>query len=509
MRSGLDLPALARALGLADWGDISFQSAPQLDLAARMDFGGAGGRSDSMFQVVGQARLGKFTFRKVQFRELSAAVSWDGRRWAARDMVLRDASGGELRGDMQQDYDAAGDGDFRAGLTSTLKPELLAPMLSSDVQARLALIKCLDSPRVTLSARGSSPGIDTLSVGGELTLERTSYRGVEARAAAARFRYKGRVLSVDSFEITRAEGTASGGLVFDLRNDTVQVQQVRATVFPAEVTLWVDPAILPEVKPYRFGKRPPSLLIDGIFDRRPNGTRTRLNVTVDAPGGMDYTFCGRELHFGETRGKMLFTDDRLKLSDTRAELFGGTVTGEADISILKARPGHTASIQLEGVNFARLSKLYFDYDDSEGRLDGTFKFTGRGDDGRTMRGDGEVTVTEGNVFAIPFLGPLSEILNKVFPRLGYNRAHKASMSFGIADGVITTKNFLVAGRGFSMIGGGRIWFIDDRMDFDVRINAQGLPGVFIFPLSKLLEYRANSKFSKPEWRPKALQGARQ
>jgi hypothetical protein len=55
-----------------------------------------------------------------------------------------------------------------------------------------------------------------------------------------------------------------------------------------------------------------------------------------------------------------------------------------------------------------------------------------------------------------------------------------------------------------MIGGGRIWFLDDKMDFDMRINAQGLPGVLLFPVSKLMEYRANSKFSKPEWRPKAL-----
>ena len=121
-----------------------------------------------------------------------------------------------------------------------------------------------------------------------------------------------------------------------------------------------------------------------------------------------------------------------------------------------------------------------------------------------MRGEGELTVTDGNVFAIPFLGPFSEILTKVFPGVGYNRAHKASASFGIADGIITTKNFLISGKEFSMLGGGRIWFLDDRMDFDIRINAQGLPGAIFLPVSKLLEYRTVSKFSKPEWRPKII-----
>ena len=504
VRSGLDLPALTRAFALADTGDFTFQSAPQLDLTARMELGDTAVGSRTKYQVLGQARLGKFTFRKVQFQDLNAAVSWDGRRWAARDVVLRHASGGEIRGDAQQDFDAAGNGDFRIGLTSNLKPQVLATMLGPEAAARLALIKLFDAPRLTLSARGASPDLDTISAAGELRLGRTSYRGVEAKSASTRFRYKGRVLSLDSFDVARTEGGASGGLAFDFEHRTVQIKQVRSTVFPVEVVMWVDPGILPEIKPYRFGKTPPSLVIDGILDTRKGGTRTRLTVVADAPAGMDYTFAGKELRLGDVKGRLFFTDERLKLSETRAELFGGRLIGNADISLLKAKPGHTATVQLSGVNFAKLSKLYFDYDESEGKIDGTYTFTGRGDEARTMRGEGELTVTDGNVFAIPFLGPFSEILAKVFPGVGYNRAHKASASFGIADGIITTKNFLIAGKEFSMLGGGRIWFLEDKMDFDIRINAQGFPGTIFLPVSKLLEYRSVSKFSKPEWRPKII-----
>jgi hypothetical protein len=180
------------------------------------------------------------------------------------------------------------------------------------------------------------------------------------------------------------------------------------------------------------------------------------------------------------------------------------VTGNGDISLLKAKPGHVAELQFADVDFTSLTKLYFDYDEAHGKMSGTYRFTGAGDDGRTMRGEGDMVVTDGNVFAIPFLGPFSEILNKIVPRMGYSRARKASASFTVADGLITTKNFLIEGRGFSMIGGGKIWFLDDRMDFDIRINAQGLPGVLLFPVSKLTEFRALSKFSKPEWRPKVL-----
>jgi len=42
------------------------------------------------------------------------------------------------------------------------------------------------------------------------------------------------------------------------------------------------------------------------------------------------------------------------------------------------------------------------------------------------------------------------------------------------------------------------------MDFDMRINAQGLPGVLLFPVSKLFEYTSDEKLSKPTWRPKVV-----
>ena len=34
--------------------------------------------------------------------------------------------------------------------------------------------------------------------------------------------------------------------------------------------------------------------------------------------------------------------------------------------------------------------------------------------------------------------------------------------------------------------------------------AQGLPGVLLFPVSKLFEYTADQKLSKPIWRPKIV-----
>ena len=152
----------------------------------------------------------------------------------------------------------------------------------------------------------------------------------------------------------------------------------------------------------------------------------------------------------------------------------------------------------------RITKLYFDYDDSRGRLNGRYGFTGRGNDPRTMEGRGQLTVDNGNVFAIPFLGPLSGILDGITPGMGHDVARRAEARFTISNGVIATDDLVVQGNGFSMIGKGKLFFLDDKMDFDMRINAQGLPGVLLFPVSKLFEYTADQKLSKPVWRLKIV-----
>ena len=96
------------------------------------------------------------------------------------------------------------------------------------------------------------------------------------------------------------------------------------------------------------------------------------------------------------------------------------------------------------------------------------------------------------------------MLNTVLPGVGYDIAHEARASFRLSKGVIDTSDFLVKGRGFSMLGEGKLYFLDDKIDFNVRINAQGVPGAILFPVSKLFEYSGEGSLSKPVWRPKRL-----
>jgi hypothetical protein len=218
---------------------------------------------------------------------------------------------------------------------------------------------------------------------------------------------------------------------------------------------------------------------------------------------MDYVFLGKTLPFDHISARLLFTRDRLQINDVRGALLAGTLRGNTDISLAPNDAHYRASISVSEINFPRLTDLYYNYKTAEGVLSATYDFTGVGSDSRAMHGRGRVEVSNGNVFAIPIFGPLSGILNHIVPGSGYSIAHKATANLNIENGIIHTDDFEAASALFSMLGHGDIHFLDDKLDFSLRLNMKG-PGVLLTPVYKLFEYAGEGSLKKPDWHPKVF-----
>jgi len=212
-------------------------------------------------------------------------------------------------------------------------------------------------------------------------------------------------------------------------------------------------------------------------------------------------FLGKTLPFERVSAKLIFTNDRLQIVDLGGNIFAGTVRGSSDMSLARGDPHYHAKIFVERVDFPRLTDLYFDYKTAQGKLRGQYDFTGLGSDSKTMRGNGKIEVTDGDVFAIPVFGPLSGILNGMLPGSGYSIARKATSTFTIKDGTIHTDDFEAQGKLFSLLGHGDIHFLDDKLDFEVRMDMHGA-GMLLAPVYKLFEYAGEGSLKKPDWHPK-------
>jgi AsmA-like C-terminal region len=489
-RSSLDLKTLLDAVESgAALTDATFNSPPVIDISGSANFSG----DHPQVKLIGHAAVDNVAFKNLPLSECRMEFSWDGERTWLRDIRIRHPTG-DLRAELFEAPD-----EFRLNIDGPLAPGELRPFVSTEIQEFLSQWECSRPPVIQLAIRGKDRNPESWRGDGNISLDRTRFRGQWMNGATSKVHFADGAVSYEDFRIVRDEGVGTGNFTYDFAKHEVRVSNIRVNVRPTEVAVWIDPDLPKNVAPYKF-HQPPAITASGVYQFR-GQKGTRLEINVEAPSGMDYVFLGKTLPFHKIAGRLLFTNDRLQIADLQGNLFSGKVHGTADISLAHGDPHYHAKLEVEGADFPRLTDLYYNYKTAHGRLSGSYEFSGLGDNARTMQGSGQVNVADGDVFAIPVFGPLSGILGAIIPGAGYSIARNATSDFTVQKGVIHTENFEVAGRLFSMLGSGDIYFLDDKLDFDVRIDPKG-PGALLAPVYKLFEYKGEGSLKNPDWHPK-------
>lgn len=478
---------------IKELNDLTLRRPPALVARASLDFTT---RPLKKF-VSGSVALRDFDFRGVPCESFASDFAWDGVRVFVRGAELH-ASDGSARIDAL----VAEDG-VRIKAEGSMMPHGFAPALDKKTQDMLAEMEFADIPSMRITLRGPSLDFRLLKGTGELTLGRTAMRGVWIDSVKSAFEVAEGAITYRDFLLRGSgNGRGTGTFTYDFAGQQVRLKDIVSTINPVEAMMWVDPRIAETLRPYRFRANPSVRGGGTIFMKQP--TKNNLSIQVESAKGLDYDLFHKTLHLGKTSATVDVIGTTVKARVHEAELMGGKIQVNADISIDPKKPVFGAEVSLFDVDFARLSKLYFGYEGSEGEVSGQFSFQAPLKRPSSMVGKGTVRVEDGNVFAIPVLGPLSEIINKILPGAGYETARLATADFSIAEEKIHTKNFAIEGVGFTLLGEGDIYFMTDQMDMSVRINARGMPGLVLFPVSKLFEYVSTGTISKPEWRPKII-----
>lgn len=471
---------------------LKFFEAPQIDASGKIGFSSQSPR----YHAMGSARFGKFAYQGVAFDSLSVDFAARDGQIFARDLRLA-ASKGELTADILY-----APGDFRLRLDNTIAPTVFAPIMGPKEREFLKLMEFRDPPSLQIEVRGTKPHFDFISGSGYLTLGRTALRGSWLDWGKTKIEIADRAVIYRDLSLGSGSGVGTGTFIYDFGRQQAVLENVHSTLDPVEVLMWADPKIAETVKPYRF-RANPDIRANGHVHLK-NIHDNNLDLKVVADGGMDYDLLGRSLKFGRVLADVDISNGKVNADVKSAKLMGGDLGVKAVVSIDPQNPTFGADVDIRRVNFAQLTKLYFNYDDSLGVGSGRFKFTSRFGEDDKLVGSGNFKVEDGHVFAIPILGPLSDIINRIIPGAGFQTARLATADFTVADGRINTKNLQIQGAGFSLLGRGDIFYTRDRMDMSVRINARGIPGIVLFPVSKLFEYVSTGSASKPEWRPKII-----
>ncbi|MBE2205203.1 MAG: hypothetical protein IAE94_12790 [Chthoniobacterales bacterium] len=472
--------------------DLTFSKPPQVEARLLVE----GMNAHPQIRVTGMVLASKVLLKGTEFRDVGGQISWKDNLLYARDVRFR-AGRGKFSGQLW-----VAPGDFRLNAKNSITPDSLLPLFDAKTREFLSKMEFDDLPDITVALHGTKPDFDNIRGRGHLRLGRTAMRGAWLDSAESDFEIGDRCVTYHDFLIKTGGGRGTGSFAYDVGRQEARLNNIRSTLVPVDVLMWIDPKIADAVRPYRF-RAPPSATIEGKVHLK-DPTKNNLAVRLEAAEGLDYDLLDRTLRFGRTSALVNVVGSKVHADVRKAALMGGDMALKAIVSIDSKDPSFGADVKLSRVNFARLTKLYFDYDDSKGVMSGNYKFQARLGEENLMRGSGSIRVEDGNVFAIPILGPFSEILRSILPGVGYETARLATADFTVANEIINTKNLVIEGLGFSMFGAGDIHFMTSRLDMSMRLNARGIPGIVFYPVSKLLEYVSTGTVNDPAWRPKII-----
>ncbi len=471
---------------------VEFVDQPEIDAEATMS------RTDEGIEVkvTGDLVAGAFRVKDVAAERLTASFTWQGPRLYVQDLLLK-LQTGELRANV-----LSAPGDFRIQLESGAVPTEIVSLLGPKERELIEQMEFRDPPSVAVSLSGPKPDFKALSGTGRMEIGRTAMRGAWMDFGTADLVFADQAVRYDNITLGRGEQRGSGSFTYDFGRQLVRLEKIVSNLMPVDVLLWVDPRVAKTVSDYRF-RGPPNATADGvIYMKEPD--KNGLAVEVSAPAGVDYDLLNRTLRFGATQATVKFRGQEVVADVTRAALYGGNVSVKATISSDPKNPVFSTDLRLDRIDFPALTKLYFGYERSKGVVSGSYAFKARMRDEASMVGTGAIRVEDGHVLAIPVFGPLSDIISTIIPGAGHESARLATADFTIARQRITTSNLEIQGAGFTLYGEGDVAFPSGALDLAVRINARGLPGLVLFPVSKLFEYVSTGTVSEPEWRPKLV-----
>jgi len=437
-----------------------------------------------------------FTFNGASFDRLSIPIAYDGNRLLIPGLKIAGQAGNV---DLEFFFDGTKDTPTLNGkITSNLDPTILKGVFGEGMDNFLGSCSFQEGgPEIEATATGSALKTDAWIVKGKVTAGKFVYKTAAFDAAASDFTFADSKLNLPDLEVHRTEGSGAGGIIYDFRNRSVELHNLVTQVNVQEVAPVMGPKFTEYTKPYQFA-RPPVIRANGKVDLQSEkkDLDTDLVVEVEGKSPMEWMLFHVPYSFDSPNGTLTFKNRRMTVNMHKCGFYDGDLSGVIDMNLRENPADYTLDLNLGKVNFKKFMVRTWHYDKSSGELTVQSHLTGKIGLMETMTGGGEVKIDNGDITQIPFLGALT-------PQIpGFSVADAAHGHFTAAKGVIHTDDMNISSEIFALIGDGSYNFMTDRLNLDMRVTANAIFGIPLYPLSKIFEFHADGTMKNPNWQSK-------
>jgi uncharacterized protein involved in outer membrane biogenesis len=437
-----------------------------------------------------------FTFNGAFFDRLTIPIAYDGRRLLIPGLRIAGQAGNV---DLEFYFDGTqATPRLNGKIVSSLDPTILKGVFGPGMDNFLGSCAFQNGgPKIEATATGSALKTDAWTVKGKLSADKFVYKTAAFDAATSDFTFADSKLDLPNLEVHRPEGSGAGGIIYDFKNRWVELHNVVTQVNVQEVAPVMGPKFTEYTKPYHFS-RPPLVRSNGKVDLQSEKKEldTDLTVEVEGKSPMEWTLFHVPYSFDDPDGTLVFKNRRLTVDMKQCGFYEGNLAGILDMDLRENPAAYVMDLNLTKVNFKKFMVRTWHYEKSTGELTAQAHLTGSIGKTDSMAGSGEVKIDNGDITAIPFLGTLTPLIP------GFSVADAAHGHFTVAGGVIHTEDMNISSELFALIGNGNYNFTDDRLDLDMRVNANAIFGIPLYPLSKIFEFHANGTMKNPDWQSK-------
>jgi hypothetical protein len=437
-----------------------------------------------------------FTFNGTNFERLSIPIAYDGKRLLIPGLKMA-GSAGDV--DLEFFFDSTRDTPSLNGkIASSLDPTILKGVFGEGMDKFLSSCSfAAGGPKIEATATGNALKTDAWTVKGKMNAEKFVYKTAAFDAATSDFTFADSKLNLPNLEVHRPEGSGSGGIVYDFKNRNVELHNMVTQVNVQEVAPVMGPKFTEYTKPYHFD-RPPLVHANGKvdLDSEKHDLDTDLTVEIDGKSAMDWTIFHVPYSYDNPQGTLVFKNRRLTVDMKQCGFYDGNLAGTLDMDLRSNPAAYTLDLNLTKVNFKKFMTRTWHYEKSSGDLTANAHLTGGIGRIETMSGAGDVKIENGDITSIPFLGALTPLIP------GFSVADAAHGHFIVTKGTIHTDDMNISSELFALIGNGNYNFSVDKLDLNMRVNANAIFGIPLYPISKIFEFHADGTMKNPDWQAK-------
>ncbi len=488
---------------------------PTIHCTGQISFNGDG-QPDML--VTGSATADQFSCLGSRFKRLTTDFSWRGRDVFLTGLHLTHGRG-ELKGRIMFKGDnvlyqadstlpASAYRPFLAG--STIERILDQAKFTKDSKVHITAVGAMNRNDLTQwEAKGHAKfrnityhdtPLHSLSGNYSLSKHKSRFDGIKAD-----FDYRNYTLRRKYGGPPSAHVTVSS-IAVDVKKHLVTMKNIRGTAWPAPVVRLFVPTVADHIEQYRF-HRPPNISAGGAIDLRRHGSQTHFTVHVNSPGSMHYDFLGEPLTMRRAKARIRVRGDRVDVNNLSFYTFQGACGGNVRVyTTLPGRIRYQGDMKFRRLHLKDIGKLY-QFDNAErGLLTGRIDYRGENDNMRKFNGKGVLALEKGNLFSVPMLGPISQLVGSVLGDRNptEEKAKDASCSYVIRNGVVHTNDFLATTRSLKFTGEGNIDLQEKKINMLVRMNARGLFGFLSLPVRPfmgLFQFKGTGPVNNPKWKP--------